>query len=313
MSPCSIAVVGVGKIARDQHLPVIGKDPRFRLAGLVSTSAQGHAGAPVFGALAELFAAVPEVDAVAICTPPGARHALAREALAAGRHVLLEKPPAPTVSELDDLADFADDQGLVLFAAWHSQFAPAVEKARALLRGARLARLAIDWREDVRRWHPGQEWVWRAGGFGVFDPGVNALSILTRIAPAPIFVRSAELSFPENRDAPIAARLAFSSPCARAEASLEAAFDWREEGEQSWTVDIKLEDGRRLVLSEGGARLDLDGRTVVDAAPAEYDAIYARLAALLERGESDVDAAPFQLMSDAFAIGSRRMVASFDW
>lgn len=313
MSPCSIAVVGVGKIARDQHLPVIGKDPRFRLAGLVSTSGQGHAGAPVFGTLAELFAAVPEVDAVAICTPPGARHALAREALSAGRHVLLEKPPAPTVSELDDLADFADDRGLVLFAAWHSQFAPAVEKARALLRGARLARLAIDWREDVRRWHPGQEWVWRAGGFGVFDPGVNALSILTRIAPAAMFVSSAELSYPENRDAPIAARLAFSSLCAGADASLGAVFDWREEGEQSWTIAIELEDGRRLALSEGGARLDLDGETLVDAAPAEYEAIYARLADLLDRGESDVDAAPFQLMSDAFAIGSRRSVEPFGW
>ncbi len=36
-------------------------------------------------------------------------------------------------------------------------------------------------KEDVRRWHPGQDWIWEAGGFGVFDPGINALSILTEV------------------------------------------------------------------------------------------------------------------------------------
>jgi hypothetical protein len=42
----------------------------------------------------------------------------------------------------------------------------------------------IVWHEDVRKWHPGQQWIWEPGGFGVFDPGINALSIATRIFPA---------------------------------------------------------------------------------------------------------------------------------
>ena len=46
---------------------------------------------------------------MAICTPPQVRHRIAREALAAGKHVLLEKPPAATLSELEDLKDAADE------------------------------------------------------------------------------------------------------------------------------------------------------------------------------------------------------------
>ena len=41
--------------------------------------------------------------------------------------------------------------------------------------------MRIDWRESVRKWHPGQEWVWEPGGFGVCDPGINAMSIFTEI------------------------------------------------------------------------------------------------------------------------------------
>ncbi len=47
--------------------------------------------------------ALADLDAVAICTPPQVRHAIARDAIEAGKHVLLEKPPTATLSELEDL------------------------------------------------------------------------------------------------------------------------------------------------------------------------------------------------------------------
>ncbi len=156
-----------------------------------------------------MYAAVPDLAAVAICTPPQVRHAFAREALAAGKHVMLEKPPTATVSELDDLAGFAAERGLVLFTTWHSQYNAAVLHARRLLEGETVKAMTITWKEDVRRWHPGQKWIWTAGGFGVFDPGINALSIVTEIMPSPVFVTSADLTFPSNCDAPIAASLRF--------------------------------------------------------------------------------------------------------
>ena len=65
----------------------------------------------------------------------------------------------------------------------------------------------MPWKEDVRVWHPGQRWIWEPGGFGVFDPGINALSIVARIFPGALFVREAELSYPRNKQTPIAAEL----------------------------------------------------------------------------------------------------------
>ncbi|TIP51034.1 MAG: gfo/Idh/MocA family oxidoreductase, partial [Mesorhizobium sp.] len=68
-------------------------------------------------------------------------------------------------------------------ASWHSRYAPAVEAARDFLGSTTIRSAAINWKEDVRRWHPNQDWIWAPGGFGVFDPGINALSIATHILP----------------------------------------------------------------------------------------------------------------------------------
>lgn len=314
LAPYSIVIVGVGKIARDQHLPVIAKNPRFRLGGVVSHSGAHVDGVPSFHSAAEAYAALPDVDAVAICTPPSVRHALAREALDAGKHVLLEKPPAPTMAEMHDLTAYAAERGRVIFATWHSQYNAAVDEAQARLAGAKLRRLAIEWKEDVRRWHPGQEWIWDAGNFGVFDPGINALSILTKIAPAPFFIKAATLLYPANRDTPIAASLAFTSPAATsAGAPLAAEFDWRQEGEQSWNIDVETAAGDSLRLTHGGSKLLVNGALVREAPMAEYEGIYDHFAALLDARWSAMDAAPFQLVADAFLVGSRKTVEPFVW
>ena len=115
---------------------------------------------------------------MSLCTPPQARYDDARLALEAGRHVMLEKPPGATLSEVHDLIDLAARRDVTLFATWHSRHAAAVAVTRDWLGGqGRSASLDIIWKEDVRHWHPGQDWIWQAGGLGVFDPGINALSV----------------------------------------------------------------------------------------------------------------------------------------
>lgn len=306
-----IAIIGMGKIAHDQHVPVIAKNPNFELAGVVSQRGVHPPDVPVFASSRELYDKIRTLDAVAICTPPAVRHALAREALAAGKHVLLEKPPTPTLAELSHLKAAAQSSKRVLFATWHSRFNAAVAEAKARLAANRIRSLDVEWKEDVRRWHPGQEWIWQPGGFGVFDPGINALSIVTAIMRSAIFVKSAELFVPRNRQTPIAARLGLDQaddPAAR----LHAEFDWRETGEQSWNISIETADGRLLRLRNGGARLEIDGKLLVDAPPAEYEAIYERFAKLLASGESDVDAAPLRLVADAYMLGRRIEAEPFE-
>ena len=71
---------------------------------------------------------------------------------------------APTVSELEDLRDIAAKAGKSLFTAWHAQHNDGVDAAAKALSGQAIKRLRITWKEDVRQWHPGQEWIWQAGG-----------------------------------------------------------------------------------------------------------------------------------------------------
>src|SRR5690606_34831532 len=127
-----IAIVGLGKIARDQHLQSIARDKNFELSGVV-TSGAGIEGIDRFKTLTELLAARPDIDTIAMCTPPQVRFDLAVEALNAKRHVLLEKPPGATVAEVDALKALAEKNGVTLYATWHSRHAQGVAPAREWL------------------------------------------------------------------------------------------------------------------------------------------------------------------------------------
>ncbi|MEA1015659.1 Gfo/Idh/MocA family oxidoreductase [Sphingosinicella sp. LY1275] len=309
MKPLRIGIIGYGKIARDQHAPAIAGLDRFGLAASVSRSGTGAEGVPSYTTHTEMLAAG-GLDAVAICTPPGARYAIARDCIEAGLQVLLEKPPAVTLSEIEDLACLAEAKGVTLFATWHARFNAAVEAAARALAGERIAAMEIVWREDVRKWHPGQQWIWEPGGFGVFDPGINAFSIATRIFPGPLFVKDAVLHFPENRQAPIAAELHFASPAA--DADMPVTLDWRHSGDEAWTINVRTVSGKRIELSEGGSRLTLDGAPVAVEGPGEYPAIYQHFLDLVDTRTSDVDVRPLRLVGDAYLVGSRATVAPFE-
>jgi predicted dehydrogenase len=306
-----VVIVGYGKIAQDQHVPSIAADPAFELAATISRTGAAPEGVPGFTSLREMLAGTEGVTAAAICTPPSVRYEIARECIEAGLHALLEKPPGVTLSECEELARLARERGVTLFTTWHAQYNPAVEAAAERLAGKRVASMRIVWREDVRKWHPGQQWIWAPGGFGVFDPGINALSIATRIFPGTLILREAELLFPENLETPIAASLRFASPAASG--ALTAEFDWRHSGGEAWTIEIETEEGEALVLGEGGSRLSVGGEEqAVPAGHGEYPGIYAHFARLLERGESHVDLAPLRLSADAFLLGRRRLVEPFE-
>ena len=306
MSPIRLALVGLGKIARDQHLPAIAATEGIELVAVASRNASLD-GVAHFATLAELLASDTPVDAVALCTPPQGRHDLAALALTAGKHVLLEKPPGATVSELGPLVSAAQASGRTLFATWHSRFAPAVEPARAFLAEVAPRAVRVTWKEDVRVWHPGQRWIWEPGGLGVFDPAINALSILTAILPRPVFVTGAELSFPSNCAAPIAATVAFTDADGL---KVEADLDFLQTGPQSWDIEIDTDRGT-LLLAKGGAELSLDGQVLSAQPEAEYRNIYRRFVELVQTGGADVDLAPLQLVADAFLLGRRLEVGPF--
>lgn len=306
MSPIHLAIVGVGKIARDQHLPSIAKNSDFQLVAAASRHGSVD-GIDNFTSIEEMLEKVPGIEAVSLCMPPQARYDAAYKALTAGKHVFMEKPPGATLSEVEDLQALADRKGLSLFASWHSRYAPAVEAAKAFLASTTIRSMKVIWKEDVRHWHPNQEWIWQAGGLGVFDPGINALSIVTHILPKPVFITSATLEFPENRDAPIAAGITFTDADGL---DLSAEFDWRQTGKQSWDI-VADTDAGQMVLSEGGAKLSVDGVLKHEEREQEYPMLYKRFAEIVKAGKSDVDLAPLRHVADAFMLGRRKFVDAF--
>jgi predicted dehydrogenase len=310
MRPLRIGIIGYGKIAQDQHVPSIEGNPRFELAAAVSRHGTGHPGLPCFTSHQEMIERTEGLEAVAICTPPSARYAIARDCIDAGLHTLLEKPPGVTLSEVEDLACLAAAAQVSLFATWHARHNPAVIATAERLAGQAIKKLEIVWHEDVRKWHPGQQWIWEPGGFGVFDPGINALSIATRIFPGSLFIREAELMYPENKQAPIAARLRFAS--GDGDGAYTADFDWRHSGGEAW--DIRIETAESLLqLSEGGSRLFVDGEEIELADGAnEYPSIYADFVDLIDERRSNVDLSPLRLVADAYLAGRRSFVAPFE-
>jgi predicted dehydrogenase len=308
VKPIRVAIIGYGKIAEDQHAPSIAGNPRFELVATSSRSGQGVA--ETFTDWRELIRSVEGLEAVAITTPPGPRYEIARECLLAGLHCLLEKPPAAGLAEIADLACLAEAQQASLFTTWHAQHHSTVDAAAKALAGKRIKSFAIRWHEDVHKWHPGQQWIWEPGGFGVFDPGINAFSIATRIFPGGLFVKSADLSFPDNAQTPIAVDVTFTSP--QADGPLTASLDWRRSEGEEWTIAIETADGRQLRLEDGGARLIIGGAVQSDEWAGEYADIYRVFADLIDERRSVVDVAPLRLVADCLLLGRRVAVASVE-
>ena len=304
MQPIRIAIIGFGKIAADQHVPSIAGNPRFTLAATSSRSGQGVE--PVFTDWRELLKQVDGLEAVAITTPPGPRYEIVRECIARGLHVLMEKPPTVTLSETDELVCLAEAEGVTLFATWHARHNPAVTTAAQLLAGKRISDMQIVWHEDVHKWHPGQHWIWEPGGFGVFDPGINAFSIATAIFPGSLFVRSAELSFPENAQTPIAAEIDFASDVA--DGPLNCSLDWRRTQGEEWTISARTADGTEVRLTEGGSRLFVGGVEQNVGKSGEYADIYREFVDLIDGRRSSVDVRPLRLVADCLLASRRRIV-----
>lgn len=313
--PLRIALVGVGEVARNGHWPAVRARQDVELVATVSHAGRVD-GVPGYDSLADAFAAVPGIRAVVLCTPPRCRYSLAREAILAGRHVFLEKPPAIALAEVEILRRLAGARGVTLFTGWHSQCTPGIETARRWLAGRTIEGVRLDWREDVRRWHPGQDWMFEKGGMGVFDMGINALSIATHILPRPFALVDAVIEVPANRQAPIAATLEFADSEG---VPMFATFDNRHRGKDVWEIGVGTADGL-LELPDRGFRLVIDGveqpLDVTDeklTLATEYVGLYDRFLELIAAGGQHVDSSPFVHVADTFMLAERREVEAFHW
>ena len=134
-----IGLVGCGRITREAHLPAYGR-AGFRVVGLhdrdraaAEALAETFGVGPVFSTLNALLSD-PAVDVVVVATPAAARPPIVRQTIAAGKHVLAEKPLAEGLSEARELVDLADRHGRVLAVGQSMRFSPSWAAATRLIR-----------------------------------------------------------------------------------------------------------------------------------------------------------------------------------
>src|SRR3954447_595404 len=151
------AVVGVGAVAK-HHLACLAQLDRARLVGVcdlspaVAESAAERVGVPGhFADHRELLAEL-SPDVVHVTTPPAAHFPIAMDALAAGAHVIVEKPIVTAPEHLTELLDEAERRELVALENYNYVFNPQVREIRRLAAGGELGTIAhveIDLAVDV--------------------------------------------------------------------------------------------------------------------------------------------------------------------
>jgi hypothetical protein len=187
-SPLRVAIAGLG-FGESVHLPALrscpGTEPvalwHPRTERLEAACRQAELpGHSDFNALLD----DPGIEAIVIATPPGPRFALARQALEAGKHLLLEKPVALCADQVEDLQRLALQRGLTVAVDFEYRAVPLFQQLAALVASGALGELVLvkfDWlmgsRADTSR-----PWNWysqAAEGGGVLGAlGTHAFDTL---------------------------------------------------------------------------------------------------------------------------------------
>ncbi len=166
MEPVKIGFIGAGDVSL-LHSQAVEKCPGAELAGLWSIDeALNRDKAARFGCRVypdpEALVSDPGIDAVLILTNLESHTQYALQAIDAGKHVLIEKPVAPTLAEIDKLRDAAAARGVVAMPGHNYIYEPGIQRTRNLLGSGKLGDLVsvhilynIHHPEEIARRYPG--------------------------------------------------------------------------------------------------------------------------------------------------------------
>jgi hypothetical protein len=184
--PLRFGVAGVGYWADTVHIPGFKAQPAVELVGAWGRNPQTLAevtsrhGIRPFTRFEDMLG---EVDAISISLPPAVQADLAVTAADAGKHLLLEKPIAPTVAAAERIAAAADRNGIATVVFFTRRFVPEFERSLEEARGRSWTGARI--RQLTGALLPGSPYagsIWRqAEGAALWDIGPHTLSVLTAI------------------------------------------------------------------------------------------------------------------------------------
>lgn len=202
-----LGVIGCGGVTERQHLPALKSVQGIEVSALADKDSERLARvAAQFGVARsytdylELIESG-EVDAVAVCVPPTLHAPVALAALEAGKHVLIEKPLALSLSECDLLLESSQARSaLKVMLGFNLRWHRLIREARGIIDSGELGEIklirtvftsGVRLKEDYASWRRRRE----SGGGALFELGVHhfdVLRFLLRCEPLDVYAASAE-------------------------------------------------------------------------------------------------------------------------
>ena len=178
-----IGIIGAGRLG-SFHADKAAKHAAVQLVGVADSSEQRRKELAAKHAIADYASPAEllrQVDAVVIAAPTQCHHALGKEALLVGVHVLMEKPLAVSEAEAKELVQLAESQRRVLQVGHVEQFNPAWKLATPVLQAVQSGARAIITAERT------SGYTFRSTDIGaVHDLMIHDLDLILSIVPSPI-------------------------------------------------------------------------------------------------------------------------------
>ena len=148
-SVIGVGVIGCGRVAQQRHLPVIRSMPETKLVGVFDVHPETRKKVAERYNLDDMYedyrqlVASEQIDAVVVTTPTQFHAEVAIAALSAGKHVVIEKPLALSLDEVDQLETAAAAAGRIAAVAMNSRWHRLARQAREIVRGGTLGRIGL--------------------------------------------------------------------------------------------------------------------------------------------------------------------------
>ena len=177
MAKIGFAILGCGAVGK-HHITALAQLPQGRLAAVCDVREEiarrfgEQAGVPWFTSLSAMLEKQRDIDVVNVCTPSGAHLEPALEAIAAGKHCVVEKPLEITIDRCDHIIEAADRAGVQLCAIFPSRFGIAAQAMKETVASGRFGRLTLGdayvrwWREQSYYDTGGWRGTWKLDGGG---------------------------------------------------------------------------------------------------------------------------------------------------
>ena len=186
-SPLRLGIVGCGWVALERHLPALAHAPEVAVVALADVDQQALARATAFAPCARHFSSAealaddPTVEAVAVTVPPADHVPVALAALAAGKHVFVEKPLAASLEEADALLAAAEASPCKVVVGFNFRHHRFVQRAREMIVDGELGKVTCVRSaftndvplDDAAGWRGSRA----LGGGGILDRAVHEIDL----------------------------------------------------------------------------------------------------------------------------------------